>query len=212
MRYFLLISSFLSLSACASLNHGVRQDIVVLTPEAEDANCIVSDKLYKYRVNGGDHVSIQRSGKPLTVRCTALGNREKTVTITPKIDSALYANVTNGIILGTLYDLETKAAYAYPDTIVVSFADVPFGIKDQPYYTTARPQMPDGSTGVEDFNTGQVVMTKDKYNYKRPLVKIRGQESVSDAADISAAEVGTTKPIAQPNPEKTNQVDAPYAN
>lgn len=122
-RFSLAALSALLLSACGSVYNGPTQDVTLLTPGAENAQCTLHNDDFRYTMRTDETRSIMRSEEGLIVKCYAPANREKTIVVERELSNAGQANIAN-LGLGALYDYYDNALYEYPEVIIVDFTTV----------------------------------------------------------------------------------------
>lgn len=138
MKRFLFITlSVLSLSACASIMNTQAQKVTMRTPGAENAKCLLENQDMKYVIYTDETIEIMHSPHDLTVRCMAPGNRERTVIAEHSVSGWVVLDVLTGLVPGMAYDYFSRAAFTYPDELIVSFVDIPVAQYPLPDYEAA---------------------------------------------------------------------------
>ena len=123
MRLLFLSLLAISLSACGVILEGNLQDITLLTPGAEHAQCTLHNRDFKVDMWSGETRGILRSDLDLNVDCYASDNRERSIIVKPVISEETQYNVAN-LGLGAIYDAMDNSFFAYPNVIVVNFEGV----------------------------------------------------------------------------------------
>lgn len=162
MKRALALFSILVLAACSSAIEGNTQDITLLTPGAENAECLLHNRDFKISVASGETRKVQRSEEDLIVECLAPGNRAKTITVENDVTDAGQANVLT-LGLGALYDYADNSLYAYPSVITVDFRDVPVKSYGLPAHHAS--DLPDPATApISSYapSTAKLESDKDK--------------------------------------------------
>lgn len=145
----LTLPAVLALGACGTMAEGQTQDVTLHTPGASEARCILDNGL-RYPIRTGETVQIMRSFHAMEIDCYAIGNRHKTMTISPGPNPWSAANVANGVVPGTAYDAASMGLYTYPDVITVDFTGVPTQGYETPNYHNKDVQNP-YETAIENM-------------------------------------------------------------
>ncbi len=173
---FLLLSSFLApliaLGACSYAIDESIQDITLKTPGAHDAVCYVYVDGLRYRMRPPQTLNISKSGEDLEIDCLAPGNRRRKVYIEPAIEDSFYANAVTGMVPGGAWDFASKAMYAYPDVIEVSFVGIPTKPEDLPAQNNPDIKQPE-EYDLEEFSPGDPRLNEDR---NAPVVEVRRRE------------------------------------
>ncbi|MBU0800366.1 MAG: hypothetical protein KKA05_05115 [Alphaproteobacteria bacterium] len=162
-RFLLLSVAVLAVSGCARLIEGSTQKITIETPGADGAACFIENEEFRYKIYAPQTITITRSFYPLNVRCLAPGNRQKTVTVRPKIQEATYMNAVNGFVPGMVVDYNSRAFYKFPEKIVVDFTDMAPGMMPVPHYDRLLKENPH-LRGWEEFRPGLPALQRDQYD------------------------------------------------
>ena len=113
-KHTLLILLSLSLAACASMQGGKTQEILIKsTPK--DAACVVSNDKGAWHVQSPDTVTVQRDSSDIKAVCTK-GKLKGSFSQ----KSGASPNMGKVGLIGDLYDLHTGAAYEYPSVVDVN--------------------------------------------------------------------------------------------
>ncbi len=160
----------LILASCASVVDHQTVNMTVKTPGAENAKCYLENQDYKKVAYSNETVEVMKSPYDLVVRCTAPGNREKTVLVKRGVNGWIFANVVNGFVPGTTYDLMSRGAYDYPDTVTVDFTGE--AIKPYPLPDYMAQDLANQNNGkIEYMGPGTVVSEKNKLDGSQELQK-----------------------------------------
>lgn len=145
------------IAGCSSILQGPTQSITLLTPGAENAECMMHNDDFRYEMTTGETRSIQRSEHDMIVDCYAPGNRQKSIIVENYTTAETFGNiVTAGA--GAVYDYYDNAMFEYPAVVSVDFRDVPAKSYGLPGYHSD--DLPDPATlPVEDY--GPKVPKKD---------------------------------------------------
>jgi hypothetical protein len=193
MKRILILSLLcLIVTACSTVLEGPLQEVRVETPGVEGATCFLLRPGLSKRVFPPQTVKITRTNDDLTVRCTAMGNRERSILIENRLSDSAMLNVYNGLLPGILYDYDTGALFKFPDIIRVSFADVlvkPMPLPDYQKFLMENPMIAD----MEEFRPGQPALQRDRYE-EVPTLQPRVPQVFDDASgtsDNAAGEEGS---------------------
>ena len=121
---FFIAAAVISLSACASIFGSSTQEVVFVSPNAENVDCRLQNENYAYHIYTPEIVTLERSYLPLGAVCNAPGYHEERFIIPVTINDKSYYNVANGVIPGTLYDAGARTLPAYPDEVVITMRPV----------------------------------------------------------------------------------------
>lgn len=168
MKKSALLTLFcLFLPACSSALDGQTQQITILTPGARDAECYLENPDFKYRAASDETLRIMKSEHDLTVHCIAPGNREKILTVPHYIEDHAAGNVVTAGA-GLIYDHFSKALYAYPETVIVDFRDVPVRPYPLPQYHDPH-LIPPSYADIEYYGPSVPMVEPDKYRVTEPV-------------------------------------------
>lgn len=170
------------LTGCAYALDKQYQDITVLTPGAEGAECFVIVDDVKFKLRPPQTASIFKSDEDLVVDCRAPGNRRNKVVIKPAYSEHAQLNVLNAGI-GMAWDHESGALYKYPDIVEVSFIDTPFRPQALPAQNKPDIKQPE-EYPLEEFSPGQPRLNSDRYT---PPVKVKRRRAPSSSNAASKA-------------------------
>ena len=186
------------LASCASIVEGQKSNMTIQTPGAENAKCFVQNQGHRYVAYSNQTISVMKSPHDFVVRCMASGNRERTVLARRGVSNWVFANVANGFVPGAAYDFLSRAAYDYPEEVIVSFVGVPIKPYPLPEY------MNDGKYyqgKMEHYRPGTIVTESDRYHSAQGLKK---KENLY--TDFITAE----PPAVRAEPVKVKPAAAPY--
>lgn len=160
MRGFALMAAALC-AGCASVMQGSLQDVTVLTPGANNAECKLSVGSVEYIYTPPMTRSIQKSGDNMVVNCWAPGNRHKVVHLKPDITGPTLYNAPPGLA----WDLASRAAYAYPSVVEVDFSQTQ--VRPFPLPAQNQPDIrPPEDYDLEEFNPGLPRLNSDRFATK----------------------------------------------
>lgn len=144
------IISVLIISACSSVIETPNQRIEITTPGAVNAYCDVIVGGTIYQVSPPQTITVLKSKNPMTLNCRAPGNRDRSITVEPRVSDTTFVNILNGGA-GAIYDYGTGAMFKYPDKIFIDFS----GARPQAYSLPAYhlpKAMPQGyEAGIESM-------------------------------------------------------------
>lgn len=126
IRLVLAAISILPLTACASIVDGETQTLSVQTMNNGDpvsgAQCTLSSNKGTWFVRTPGTVSVHRSYDALNVKCSKKGYDDTILAVKSTTKGMAYGNILAGGIIGAGVDMETGAAYNYPDLITLQMA------------------------------------------------------------------------------------------
>lgn len=164
MKRFLLMSvAILAVSGCGRMIDGSTQRMTIETPGANGAACFIENEEFRYKIYAPQTITITRSFYPLNVRCLAPGNRQKIVTIAPKVNEHTFMNAVNGFVPGMALDYNSRAFYKFPEHVVVDFTDMAPGPMPSPHYDRLLQDHPE-LRGWEEFRPGMPAPQRDLYD------------------------------------------------
>ncbi len=156
--YFSLtaLSSVLLLGACGySMGTSTHQDITFLSPEAQDAKCLVTVDKKKYKVVTPQSVNIKKSSKDMEIACQTEDNRTANLTVPAKFGSkAMWGEDT-----GSAWDYRSQPLHYYPDVITINFSEEAF---------IAREELVD----LEEFSSPEPMMMDKEENTDDMIIKV----------------------------------------
>ena len=168
------------LAGCATAIEDSSQEVEFRVVGADTALCHFKNDDYNYKIYAPNTVRIQKTRKPINLRCIATGNRERVATIEPEVSDMIAANFSNGFVPGVAWDVASGAAHAFPNVITVDFSGVPAQPMPLPEYQRVLSQNP-GLIGLEEFRPGRAVLIID-YTTPIPTLERRegGEESLGE--------------------------------
>lgn len=185
MKNFLLMTAaIMAVSGCGRIIDGSSQRITIDTPGANGAACFIENEEFRYKIYAPQTITITRSFYPLNIRCLAPGNRQKTVTVEPKINESTFMNAANGFIPGMAVDYNSRSFHKFPEHIVIDFTDMPPGPMPAPHYDRLLKDHPD-LRGWEEFRPGHSALQRDLYE-ETPTLQRRFVPG-SDSIDVNPA-------------------------
>ena len=128
VKYFIvLISSLMLMSGCSTqIGEGTAQSISVETIERAsgdriiDARCDLSNDEGAWTLLTPGSVTIQRSNKPLSVKCQKTGYIEDYSSVDSKTKANMWGNIIIGGGIGAIIDHNNGSAYDYPEVVRIS--------------------------------------------------------------------------------------------
>lgn len=141
----------LALSGCASLTHGKNQRVLISTPGASHAECIVtSQSLGVQRVVTPEALNIPRSSEQVSVSCHKQCYENATKIIDPDLNTEDLAS--NGFfgIATVAVDVATKRAYNYTYDFVVPMKLKPGCKRSGKGFLDGNPK--DFNNQIQDFS------------------------------------------------------------
>ena len=118
---FLAIASLaLGLSGCASMVDKSAQDVVFSVDGPALASCKLANDDYMYRFQVPAKVNLERHRADLLLTCVAPGYYDFERVVESKINAKVNWNAFNGYVPGAAYDVGTKAAYDFPDRVLIA--------------------------------------------------------------------------------------------
>jgi hypothetical protein len=178
-RIPLLILSLGLLASCSTLIKGETQEVLVTTPGARDAECVLNNGEMNYVAYPPETIIISHRPHDLTVSCKASGNRYRQIVFSKKFSDTEKLNILNGIVPGTMVDYGSGALYEYPKTVVVDFTGTPPHAYPQPSYQKDYEENP-GMAGVEEFRPGWPSLMRDQYEPVHTMQKYPAGENGQD--------------------------------
>jgi hypothetical protein len=113
------------LPACATVTTGTTQSIAVLTEPAGAMCQLTRDGTTIAVANPTPNtVTISKSSRELTVRCTRDGHQPAVATVSPEFQGATAGNLLLGGVVGIVIDAASGAASQYPPNINLVLAPV----------------------------------------------------------------------------------------
>lgn len=196
MLRFLFILPLLLISACAYVTDGAIQDVTVLTPGANNAECKLSLGSVDYLFNPPMTRSVQKTGENMVIDCMAPGNRQKTVHIKPMTSATTFYNAPAGLVPGFAWDYASNSVFQYPKVVEVDFTQTQ--IKPFPLPAQNQPDIPaPESYDLEEFSPGMPRLNSDRFATK-PEIRRRevpesfdlqgfaGREGDAQASDLGS--------------------------
>ncbi|MCB1784026.1 MAG: hypothetical protein KDI13_08510 [Alphaproteobacteria bacterium] len=118
MKKLLTLATLFILTSCASIVSGDQQIVSVETPNCDQASCKLTNEQGTYYVSQTPGtVTINRSASPIFLECKKEDTVE-TVTVESGTKGMAFGNILAGGIIGAAVDMNTGAAYVYPDVLV----------------------------------------------------------------------------------------------
>ena len=118
LYFFLIINTHIILTGCASITTGQTQTISVQTPNCVGAQCTLTNDEGTYFVSSTPgSVVINKSGSQLSVTCSKEGDVSRATSASSQTDNLIWGNILFGGVIGAAVDMNTGAAYEYPNLI-----------------------------------------------------------------------------------------------
>ena len=166
LKSVLLCSSFLILGACGYAAESSHQDISFVTPGAEDARCYVDVNNVKYKVFPPQTVNIKKSDEEMIIKCSAPGNRERVMEVSPEMTKrAIW-----GTPAGMAWDYASQSLYYYPSVIAVDFSQEELIPNSLPKHNNKDIMQPE-EYDLEEFSPSTPRLNSDKHDIKTPLLR-----------------------------------------
>ncbi len=182
LKKFVLLSSALSLGACAYALEDSIQDVQFVTPGATGAQCYVYVKGLRHVVYPPETITLGNAGDDLKVDCWAPGNRRQTIFVRPQINRKADLNILNGGV-GYAWDHASGALYQYPQIIEINFTDTPTKPAPPPFQNAPDIRQPE-TYSLEEFSAGEPKLNRDQYNTP-PELRRRGEGASFDSYDMN---------------------------
>lgn len=202
-RLILSFCAVFLLASCSTILDRSTQEMRVETPGAEGAMCYLKRPGMLQKVYPPQTVRLTKTSDDIEVRCLALGNREKTIMVEAMMSSNVMLNISNGFILGALYDYDTGALFKYPEVVRVDFTGTEVSAMPLPDYQKMllkNPMLQD----MEEFRPGKSALQRDRYNEPVTLEKTEralaaeepagAQDAYNAGSDIPAEGEAGQKP------------------
>lgn len=123
MKKVFLVALTLLLSSCASVMGGGRQNVTVITPEADGAMCSLSDSKGRvhYIESTPGTALVHRGDGPISVICHKEGYKKAVGMIEENIAGASYGNLALGpaFLIGYAVDGMTGSAQKYDSSVTI---------------------------------------------------------------------------------------------
>ena len=162
MRHIRLSSlALLTLSACASLAEDPVQEVRFETPGARGALCTVNVDGFLYKVRPPQAVKLPKTGRGLSVDCSAPGNRRQKIFVESTTTSGAAANLANGLLPGLVWDVGTGGLYHYPDVVTIDFSSIAVRPEPMPAYNNPDIRQPE-DYDLEEFRPGTPRLNSDR--------------------------------------------------
>ncbi len=128
MRW-LVLASAVAVGACSTIVKGTDQDIALITPYAEGAECRLEDgKGAEYFVKATPAtVRVNRGDGPLSVRCEKDEFKTAALVVEEAFEPWTLGNVLLGGVIGIGIDAASGALQKYPPEIKVYMEPLVFG-------------------------------------------------------------------------------------
>ncbi len=172
--------AILILSGCGSIYNGTTQKMTILTPGAENSECVLENDIVKSRAHPPQTIKVKRNRLPLTIVCTAPGNRVKSTILAPKITKAGAYNAITFSIPGAIYDDHSGALYEYPEIVEIDFNNVPTISSPKPKYENPIIKK-DTTTNIEYMGPTNSILPSEKTdNIKREIAEKENNQNYND--------------------------------
>ena len=118
-------AALLLLTGCASIVKGSSQSILITTPPADGANCVLSSKEGNWTLVSPGAVTVSKSKENITVTCKKDGFQDAVASIPSNFEGWTVGNLVFGGLIGLGVDAATGAINDYPDAFQVPMTPVP---------------------------------------------------------------------------------------
>lgn len=186
MLRFTFLLPILALGACAYVTDGSVQDVTVLTPGANNAECKLSVGGVQYVYNPPMTRSIQKSGENMVVDCWAPGNRHKVGHFSAVQSNTMLFNGPN--VGGMVFDVASNSIHNYPSVVEIDFTQTevkPFPLPAQNQEDIRPPEDYD----LEEFSPGLPRLNSDRFATK-PEIRRRQTPESFDLQGFAGREEG----------------------
>jgi len=183
VRLFALLSSTLVLGSCAYATKASFQNITFLSPDGQDAKCLVYVNKVKYQVWPPQTVNIKKSDKTMLVVCQAPGNRTIEVEVEPRIEKV----TVWGSPVGMAWDYASESLYSYPEVIAIDFSQEELRAFPPPKHNNKDIRQPE-SYDLEEFLPQEPRLNSDKDNKPSTLMR-RDDDSGAMDENVDVPEV-----------------------
>jgi|GEM_PF-1283852 len=204
-RNLSLLSCAFLLGSCAYATKASFQDITFISPDAQDAKCLVYASGVKYQVWPPQTVNIKKSAKPMTVVCHAPGNRTVEVEVSPRVETTAMW----GTPVGVAWDYASQSLYSYPEVIAIDFSQESLKAFSLPKHNNEDIRQPE-SYDLEEFLPGDPRLNSDKYKTKNKLLR-RGESKV-EWEDAEESNLESDNPAGMDNEVEAVQGEAVQGN
>jgi hypothetical protein len=177
-------SAALGLAGCATIIEKPTQDLKIEVAGTGEALCDVTQSGRRYRAYAPSTISVHKERGPLSVRCFAPGNREKTIVLESEVSDMVMANASNGVLPGMMWDATSGAMYKYPDRVVVDFTGMPPQPYPLPDYQRVFEDNPT-LIGMEEFRPGKAALIRDMGTQAPSMQRREEGEDFNDVSPIS---------------------------
>ncbi|MFC4159814.1 hypothetical protein [Chitinimonas lacunae] len=111
-------------TGCASIVGGTSQDVSVQARAADgssiDARCQLSNNRGQWEVQAPGTVRVRRSSGDLRVACRQQQGATGETSAAASVRGMVFGNILFGGLIGIVIDFSNKAAFAYPDGVLVN--------------------------------------------------------------------------------------------
>lgn len=179
-----LLSCVFLVGSCAYATKASFQEITFLSPDAQEAKCLVYAGGVKYQVWPPQTVNVKKSDKPMTVVCHAPGNRDIEVEIPSRMETVAIW----GTPAGMAWDYASQSLFSYPEVIAIDFSQEalkPFSFPKHNNKDIRQPETYD----LEEFLPGDPRLNSDKNN--KATILLRRGEGVDEWAEDDEMETSS---------------------
>ena len=166
IRSLTVLSSIFVLGGCSYTMESSNQDITFMSPDAQDAKCLVYVNKRKYQVFPPQTINIKKSDKDMEVTCHAPGNRTVEITVPAKFEMrAIW-----GTPAGMAWDYASQSSHSYPDVIAIDFSQEELLLNPLPKHNNDDIMQPE-SHDLEEFVPSEPLLNKDKDEVESLLMR-----------------------------------------
>jgi hypothetical protein len=116
MKYILIVSALL-FGACSSIVKGDTQNMSVTTPNCPGAECRLQNNQGTYFVaSTPGTININKSASAMSIDCKK-GSAQEIISVESGKEGMAFGNILAGGIIGAAVDMNTGAAYKYPELV-----------------------------------------------------------------------------------------------
>lgn len=153
----------LFVAACASMGKvEVTQSILVQTPDADGAACVLSNASGEWEVTSTpEMVEVNRSPDTLYVRCLKPGFASAAVTVEATTRGMPWQNLLSGGFFGAGAKDSWETAFEYPSLISLTMPAKSLGTTAGPRPETAQPPLAEDQEGVETEDSRTQIRVAD---------------------------------------------------
>ena len=161
---FSCLAAFVLLTGCSYSVESTNQDIMFVTPEAQDARCYVTVDKRKYQVYPPQKINVKKSPKDMIVACNAPGNRH----VDMEVPATFSKRALWGGPPGVAWDYASQSLYYYPDVIAIDFSGQELVPNKPPQHNNSDIMQPE-EYDLEEFLPAEPLLNSDKGRVEGPI-------------------------------------------